>query len=543
MADNNNKDNINQVPNTGSMINNDMDDLINENENAPQDHLHGNENSLRQMIEDTLQQVSNEHRQANNDINNDNNNNDIADANPNNEIKQNEEHIEEEDTYKDIGNLRVDEIINGDNDNVIANNNNINQNNIILEGILEAQEKDEIDKKAANAEKKNALRAEIDAESRQTMFLDKINTFNKMFKTNIDGNKFKKDLTESWQLINARDLENQEKGEKQLADLFKDTLREAFAAEAKLSYDEHRLPDYAEIVRSSNELLRVAMYNFTDLYTRKMAPDAAFTDQKTSESLFRDTAFGGLDAKEIAELTKTESSWSMDQKSDKAWEIQSAVAKDIATQWFAYDKPYDHLIEEMNALAAFGKDGIVDVNRREIYNKLAAAEWMLMSNEKMMIDDPNDPLVRIPNWGCKYWRAITEARDALGIPKHITMRELIQGDYAESSKAVTNVQFNKTQIEEQVLDREVVTVYDSMAAQKMEFRIQREGIKNNLMSLKQEQDPENKQIDDNELFKDSNKVEQPVPEENEANKLLNAPIGKEFIVEGAPDNNLEINKA
>ena len=123
------------------------------------------------------------------------------------------------------------------------------------------------------------------------------------------------------------------------------------------------------------------------------------------------------------------------------------------------------------------------------------------------------------------------------------MRELIQGDYAESSKAVTNVQFNKTQIEEQVLDREVVTVYDSMAAQKMEFRIQREGIKNNLMSLKQEQDPENKQIDDNELFKDSNKVEQPVPEENEANKLLNAPIGKEFIVEGAPDNNLEINKA
>ena len=67
MADNNNKDNINQVPDTDSMINDDMDDLINENENAPQDHLHGNENGLRQMIEDTLQQVSNEHRQANND--------------------------------------------------------------------------------------------------------------------------------------------------------------------------------------------------------------------------------------------------------------------------------------------------------------------------------------------------------------------------------------------------------------------------------------------------------------------------------------------
>ena len=41
------------------------------------------------------------------------------------------------------------------------------------------------------------------------------------------------------------------------------------------------------------------------------------------EYFFEKTAFGGMNSKEIAELTKGESLWDMDQKSDEAWEIQS----------------------------------------------------------------------------------------------------------------------------------------------------------------------------------------------------------------------------
>ena len=75
----------------------------------------------------------------------------------------------------------------------------------------------------------------------------------------------------------------------------------------------------------------------------------------------------------------------------------------------------------------------------------------------------------IPNWGNRYWKALTEAREALGIDKHTSMRDLIQGDYAASAKAVISSAYNKAQIEDYVLDPAAREIYDSMELQKEQF--------------------------------------------------------------------------
>ena len=222
---------------------------------------------------------------------------------------------------------------------------------------------------------------------------------------------------------------------------------------------EHRLPEYVEIVKSSNELLRSAMYGFTDLYH---APN--------TKKLFDATAFGGLDARAMADLTAGDSLWSKDQKSDEAWEIQSKEAKSIADKWLVGDKPYEKMIGEMKALVEANKNGIV--SRKEMLDKLAAAEWLLVNNEKMMIEDPEDPINPIPNWGNRYWKALTETREALGIDKHTSMRDMIQADYAASAKAVNTPTYNEAQIKDYALDPEAREVYDSMELQKEQFATQ-----------------------------------------------------------------------
>ena len=193
-----------------------------------------------------------------------------------------------------------------------------------------------------------------------------------------------------------------------------------------------------------------------------MPPPAPHTKE-----LFAATAFGGLNAKDIVGLTTGKSLWSMDQKSDEAWDIQSKEAKNIADNWLKENKPYEKMINEMNALIKANEKSKVDF--REAYNKLTAAEWLLTNNEKMMVDDPNDPLNPIPNWGNRYWKSIINAREALGIPKHTSMRDLIQNDYAESAKAVENCNYNETQIYDGVLDPADRAMYDSMEMQKEQF--------------------------------------------------------------------------
>jgi hypothetical protein len=90
----------------------------------------------------------------------------------------------------------------------------------------------------------------------------------------------------------------------------------------------------------------------------------------------------------------------------------------------------------------------------------------------MMVNDPNDPINPIPNWGNRYWKTLTDAREACGIPKHTSMRELIQGDYAETAKAVVSTYYNEKQIEDYVLDPDVRAMDDSLEAQKEEFTTQ-----------------------------------------------------------------------
>ena len=314
------------------------------------------------------------------------------------------------------------------------------------------------------------LQYEIDKEEamapeNSVMFENKLKTFNNMYSTNVNANEFVGKVSGSWELLSDSDEQKVTQGKKELADLLKDTLKGAFEAEKNLSYSEQRLPEYSEIIKSANDLLRVSMFAFTDMYYN---PDKA--------KLFIPTAFGGLREDELADLTKGDSFWNRDQRSNSSWEIQSKAAIDIAKEWLEEDKPYETMINEMNALVAAHEEKDKIVDEMDVYNKLAAAEWLLLNNEKMMIDDPEDPLNKMPNWGNRYWKSITNAREKLGIPKHISMRELIQGNYAEMAKAASNLTYNKTQIREQVLDPEQREKSDSMEKQKVEFTVQRRGL-------------------------------------------------------------------
>ena len=326
-----------------------------------------------------------------------------------------------------------------------------------------------------------------------------------MYKININADHFVFSVTEAWGMMTT---EKKADGQKILKDVFKDTLKKAFDAEKNLAYDEHRFPEYTEIIKSTNELLRSSMFVFTDLYT------------KGNDSLFEPTAFGGLNEKEMAELTKGESLWSMDQKSDQAWEIQSKPAKDIAAKWLNENRPYETMIHEMNDLIEANKDNKLE--RKEVINKLAAAEWLLINNEKMMIEDPEDPLNPIPNWGNRYWKAITQAREALGIDPHTSVRELIQGEYAAMSQATESTRYNEVQIKDSVLDPEQRQLCDSMEKQKEEFAIQSEHTIN--ISLDNEKRMQ-------ELEMPGDKVKICVEEENEARKMKEAPKNTAFIVE------------
>jgi hypothetical protein len=198
------------------------------------------------------------------------------------------------------------------------------------------------------------------------------------------------------------------------------------------------------------------MYAFTDLYH----------DPK-SASLFESTAFGGLNENDMEQLTHGDSLWKMDQKSDEAWDIQSKEAKNIAEKWMKEDKPHEKMIAEMKALVEANEKGIV--SRKEMVDKLTAAEWLLENDEKMMIDDPYDPYNKVPNWGNRYWKTLAETRETLGIDKHTSMRDMIQADYAAAAKAVNNRNYNLTQINYYVLDKDVRELADSRDVQMEQF--------------------------------------------------------------------------
>jgi len=296
----------------------------------------------------------------------------------------------------------------------------------------------------------------INSKARIAVFTERLKTYNSMYKLNIDANRFASSVIDGWELMTSGDKQKMADGKKVMNDLFKDTLKQAFDIEKGVAYDEHRLPEYAEIIKSSNELLRSAMYGFTDMY-----------HSPNRTELFDATAFGGLDAKDMASLTTGDSQWSKDQKSDEAWEIQAAEAKKIADSWMKEAKPHEKMISEMKELVKAGKEGIV--SRKEMLDKLTAAEWLLVNDPKMMVEDPEDPYNSIPKWGNRYWKALTETREALGVDKYTSMRDMIQADYAASAKAVNNTKYHEDHINEYVLDSDVRELSDSMDVQKEQF--------------------------------------------------------------------------
>ena len=384
--------------------------------------------------------------------------------------------------------------------------------------------KKEAEKKAAEeAAKKAAKEAQKLEEAKQrensvraNVFINNLKTFNEMYKVNLEPNNFTLKVSDAWTLIRSGDDKKKADGQKMLGELFKSAIKPAFEIEKHASYNEHRLPDYTEVAKSANELLRSAMYGFTDMYH---SPD--------TKNLFEATAFGGLNAKDIVALTEGESRWSMDQKSDEAWEIQSKDAKNLADKWLSGDKPYEKMISEMKALAKADKDGVVD--RKEILTKLTAAEWLLVNNDKMMIDDPEDPLNKLPNWGNRYWKALTEAREALGIDKHTSMRDLIQSDYAASAKAVISSAYNEAQIKDYVLDPAAREIYDSMEIQKEQFATQSAAV-----TLTESQIDKNGE----EIEMTGVRFPHPVPELDERTIMQHQPKNYDFVIEPQTELNL-----
>ena len=313
--------------------------------------------------------------------------------------------------------------------------------------------------KNENAEAKPLDDKKIDDAHRLAVFTNNLASFNSMYKLDVKAEEFNKTITNVWSDLTSGDTQKIANGKKTLNEFFKSTLQPAIAVEKSSAYKDQRMPDLNEVIISTNDLFRSSMFAFTDLY-----------HNPEREGFYKMTAFGGFDAKELAEIAVGDSSWKMDQRSNKAWDVQSREAKDLADKWLAEERPYETMLKEITELVGYKENGVL--SNREAYAKLAAAEWMLINNEKMMVENPDDPLNPIPNWGNRYWRTLSETREALGIPKHTSMRELIQGNYEEIAKATENKSYNAKQLEERVFASEAIGVYDSYEAQMVEFATQ-----------------------------------------------------------------------
>jgi hypothetical protein len=398
----------------------------------------------------------------------------------------------------------------------------------IIGVIYNANEVDEADaKEAANPTENQPVNPEkprFNTRNDSAMFVNKLDSFNRIYGINIAADNLAFSVSEAWTLMKSGDPKKYADGQKMLKDSFTETLKQAFDVEKNASYRDHRIPEFADIIKSTNEMYRATMYAFTDLY-----------HEKGNEKLFEATSFCGLDEKEMAELTKGQSPWSMDQKSDEAWEIQSQEAMDIVAAWEKEKNPYEKMINEMNAIVEGMQKGTFGA--QETYSKLIAAERLLFNNEKMLVEDPEDPLNPIPNWGNRYWKAIISAREAAGIPKHISMREMIQGDYAETAKAVENPKYNETQIRDYVTDPDIRAELDSMEMQREGFAIQSEAVVLNEPQVSQsgttiKDTGKGTDKSSMELETDSVRVQITIDSENEYEKVKREPrIFSNMVVE------------
>ena len=158
-----------------------------------------------------------------------------------------------------------------------------------------------------------------------------------------------------------------------------------------------------------------------------------------------------------------------------------------------------------------------------------------------MIKDPDKPDVKIPNWGNYYWDTLAHTRQLLGIDKHISIREMIQADYAEAAKAVTSAVYHETQIKDHVVEPQARAKFDSIDKQKELFVTQSNAINVRV-------DPNQMEMDNIDLqLQTKDKVQMSVPEQDERQIQKNAVREWNFemaetkfevnILRGAPENN------
>ena len=373
-----------------------------------------------------------------------------------------------------------------------------------------------------NVNEENPASKKVSEDIYVEMFIEKLKTFNEMYKTKISKDKLASTVSDAWKLLTDEDQAKKLEGKKQLNGLFDAILEHAFEVEKKAAYNESRFPEYAEIITSSNNLVRAAMFSFTDLYR-----------DESKKSLFTETAFGGMSGEEMLRFTEADGFWKLDQKSDEAWEVQSENAKEIANEWLNKKNPHQTMIDEMNAIIENNKNGNFDrKDYKDVLNKLAAAEWLLINDDKMMIVDSNDPYQKTPKWDNRYWKAITSAREAMGIPKHISMRELIQGNYSVMQKTMQNANYHKDQIETKICNPEKRASIDSMEKQNEEFVIQSAKIAENRV-------PNDNHLKNMEM--NENRVRISIVEEDEYLKAKNSPRDMStFVVENNKQMSFEI---
>jgi hypothetical protein len=118
------------------------------------------------------------------------------------------------------------------------------------------------------------------------MFVNKLDSFNRIYGINIAADNLAFSVSEAWTLMKSGDPKKYADGQKMLKDSFTETLKQAFDVEKNASYRDHRIPEFADIIKSTNEMYRATMYAFTDIY-----------HEKGNEKLFEATSFGGLDEK------------------------------------------------------------------------------------------------------------------------------------------------------------------------------------------------------------------------------------------------------
>lgn len=277
-------------------------------------------------------------------------------------------------------------------------------------------------------EKKAANEPKPDNTNAIAVYKKAVDGYNKAHGTQIDADAFASDLVEAWQKISSGSEIVKDNGLRMLRYSFEGLLKQTFEAEARESYINCKEASFANVAKETNDLMRTAMFAYTDVYTGR-----------DNDKIYKSTVFGGMNSEQIANVAASRTAWQGDQKSDEAWEKQSAEARKIASDWKNTADPYATMIEnlkELNDIKSFYE--LDDDRQRDIINKLAAAECMLMSDSSMMVDDPDNPYAKVPDWSNRNWKSLAYTREKIGVSKFTSMREIIQGAYAATKPVSSN---------------------------------------------------------------------------------------------------------